>query len=487
MAKVNTVSFGPGQQDLQVQHMELQRRQAMIDALRKESMDPLEVQQHGPVASKINPWQGVAKLAQAYFANEGQKDVDTRKVDLDQKMRTRQAEALSQLFPDAVPSEGAELTPKQQGQNALNARILKMMQLNPDVGWKLAENALSLTNEQKDMASQGIDPQQFGKARMAGEQAKGMVNVAPNATLFNVGTNAPQFAGPDFANGRSNTYENGTPQVSRMPGANVIAQQAGEIERAKSAGQAGYEMVTVDTPAGPVMMTKEQAAQMSGAPQQAPIEFTASNGTKLNFSNMSPQQVWDGVSKSGDPALTQAFKEYMASQKAPGIPLKSNVQKEREVGQVRLEQSVEEKRQKDAQEKSTQSTKLYEQIKAAIPMARTYLADATGSGVGALADKAMGAVGLSTKASQAAAQLDTLAGWMTANVPRMEGPQSNADVDNYKIMAARVGDRTLPNAERLKALDTLETLQNKYSDINKALYGGQATQIDDLLKKYGGQ
>jgi hypothetical protein len=91
----------------------------------------------------------------------------------------------------------------------------------------------------------------------------------------------------------------------------------------------------------------------------------------------------------------------------------------------------------------------------------------TASGFGSVVDAGAGLVGLSTPGADAAAQLDTLSGWMVSNVPRMEGPQSNFDVQNYKTMAAMVGDRTKPLSQRKAALDTLERLQQKYAHLNE--------------------
>jgi len=104
-----------------------------------------------------------------------------------------------------------------------------------------------------------------------------------------------------------------------------------------------------------------------------------------------------------------------------------------------------------------------------IAQARKLLPGATGSGVGAMADAGGRLVGVTTDSAKKAARLDTLAGWMVANVPRMEGPQSNFDVENYKTMAAKVGNREIPVEERMAALDTLEELQKKYSGKNKSM------------------
>lgn len=113
------------------------------------------------------------------------------------------------------------------------------------------------------------------------------------------------------------------------------------------------------------------------------------------------------------------------------------------------------------------STKRYEQMTSVAGQAMKLLeANPTGSGAGALADSALNFIGQPTKSGNVAQSLEAISGWMTANVPRMEGPQSNVDVLNYQTMAGRVGDRTLPVEARKAALREAMTLQNKYAEIN---------------------
>lgn len=108
-----------------------------------------------------------------------------------------------------------------------------------------------------------------------------------------------------------------------------------------------------------------------------------------------------------------------------------------------------------------------QQMLAAIGQAKSLLgSNPTESGIGAGVDWLGRQVGVSSESSKKAAQLETLSGWMVANVPRMEGPQSNFDILNYQTMAAKVGDRTVPVDERLAALQTLEQLHRKYAEIN---------------------
>jgi hypothetical protein len=132
-------------------------------------------------------------------------------------------------------------------------------------------------------------------------------------------------------------------------------------------------------------------------------------------------------------------------------------------------------------EETVKAGKRATQLLDAITEARTLLPGATGSGAGALYDKAGAFVGASPKGSEQASKLATLSGWMVANVPRMEGPQSNFDVQNYQQMAAQVGDSTIPVQRRLAALDTLEALQRKYQHLN----GGSSAAAPGAQKASG--
>jgi len=97
-----------------------------------------------------------------------------------------------------------------------------------------------------------------------------------------------------------------------------------------------------------------------------------------------------------------------------------------------------------------------------IDKAEDLLGKATGSYLGAGLQLGKRAVGYSDDTTKANQQLKLISGWMVSNVPRMEGPQSNYDVENYKTMAGMVGDSTVPIEDRRAALKTLRELQAKY-------------------------
>lgn len=91
----------------------------------------------------------------------------------------------------------------------------------------------------------------------------------------------------------------------------------------------------------------------------------------------------------------------------------------------------------------------------------------TGSGIGAGLDWVASLAGSAPKGAAEADKLRVIGGILTLKVPRMEGPQSNVDVQLYRETAGQVGDATLPRARRLAALDTVERLLAKYEKFNR--------------------
>lgn len=89
---------------------------------------------------------------------------------------------------------------------------------------------------------------------------------------------------------------------------------------------------------------------------------------------------------------------------------------------------------------------------------------ATGSLIGAGVDRLAGAVGQSTRGAQATAALRTIAGQLTSKMPRMEGPQSDKDVQLYKEMAGDLANDALPVPTRVAALRQIRELNSKYAN-----------------------
>ena len=101
----------------------------------------------------------------------------------------------------------------------------------------------------------------------------------------------------------------------------------------------------------------------------------------------------------------------------------------------------------------------------------------TASGVGSAVDGVAGFFGFAPDGAAQADKLRAIAGQLVAKMPRMEGPQSNFDVQNYKEMAGDVGNASLPIERRLAALEAVEQIYSKYSGGSAA--APSATQSAD--------
>jgi hypothetical protein len=89
---------------------------------------------------------------------------------------------------------------------------------------------------------------------------------------------------------------------------------------------------------------------------------------------------------------------------------------------------------------------------------------ATGSLVGAGVDKMASVFGKSLSGDQAIAQLKVLQAGLMTNMPRMEGPQSDRDVELYRQAAGEIGDPTVPRERKKAALKTIRAMQIKYAE-----------------------
>jgi hypothetical protein len=121
-----------------------------------------------------------------------------------------------------------------------------------------------------------------------------------------------------------------------------------------------------------------------------------------------------------------------------------------------------------------------------LDMAEPLLETATGSTLGNLRDQAGAMVGMSGEGAESAAQLKAIGGLLISKMPRMQGPQSNLDVQLYREMAGQIGDPTVPNSVRRAAIRTIRELNQKYSGGNQSQQSAQPqtdifSQADAIL------
>lgn len=89
----------------------------------------------------------------------------------------------------------------------------------------------------------------------------------------------------------------------------------------------------------------------------------------------------------------------------------------------------------------------------------------TESYFGTALDNAASLIGQTPDGAKESDRLKVLGSSLVSKMPRMEGPQSNYDVELYREMAGNVADSTLPIARRRAALATLRGLISKYDKV----------------------
>lgn len=175
------------------------------------------------------------------------------------------AQVPQQATPQAAPQAAPQPTPLSQVDRIRQQARAAFLMGNTDLANKLIENISTLTVNQRDMSAMGQDPLLMGQLGTAEARKKGMIEMQPGTTTVDLNTGAQRFQ-PKVGEGIN---LNATGQASAVPGyAEANALINGTNAGAVSAAQAGNEMVTVNTPQGPVMMTKAQAVQQAGGAQQ---------------------------------------------------------------------------------------------------------------------------------------------------------------------------------------------------------------------------
>lgn len=190
-----------------------------------------------------------------------------------------------------------------------------------------------------------------------------------------------------------------------------------------------------------------------GAAPAAPAE--AGNVVELSPA----QQAANEAAKAAQiTAATEAAKNAAANQNA-------GIASENEAARVRKVDIAKADAARDSA-KTTKSINSTDQLND-ISRARALLQKGpTGSYVGSKVDSLASGVGYTTPGAELTARLNPVASKLVQNVPRMEGPQSDRDVEEYKNAAGRVNDSTLPAKLRLAALDEVERITNRYAALN---------------------
>jgi len=99
--------------------------------------------------------------------------------------------------------------------------------------------------------------------------------------------------------------------------------------------------------------------------------------------------------------------------------------------------------------------------------ANKYLGTASSGGLQNILTGALEIPGISTQASQSDAQLKAIAGQLVSKMRRMEGPQSDRDIEMYRQDAGDIANENVPADTRKAAIKTIRDLNQKYANPNQ--------------------
>jgi len=274
----------------------------------------------------------------------------------------------------------------------------------------------------------------------------------PQMSVSNDGKATQVVIGPD-----------GSPMVVAPRGA---VETYGAFRGVDEGTKANFDPMPITTPDGRTTMTTRRAVVESARPKPGGNYQGSGYAGGSSAAAASDQRAIllrerESAAKAGRAqdvaALDRELARLPGGQAVPGIQVQSEADKVAAVEGAKNAAANTQAVQKDRQT----ARKFLNQAKFAEDLLKK---DPTGSGVGAIRDNVLGFFGQSTPASETAKQLEAVSGWLVSNVPRMEGPQSNFDVDNYMRMAGAVGDKTRPVSERLAALRTIQTMMTGIID-----------------------
>jgi hypothetical protein len=110
---------------------------------------------------------------------------------------------------------------------------------------------------------------------------------------------------------------------------------------------------------------------------------------------------------------------------------------------------------------------------------------ASGSLAGSVKTKLQGLAGISTDETKANTEMASLQAQLMMNLKRMEGPQSDKDVQLYREQAGRIGDPMVPMGDKQAALRLIRKLTIKFIARMKEAGSAPSTNVIEIKDDAG--
>jgi len=490
-----------------VEQQAIDRRRRMAELLQQQAAAPMEMPSMPGVRS--SPFAGLAKLLQGYGAGQTLQNVDTEQKALGEKYqteRTNQFQDLARLL--SAPAQAAqfsELAPA-EGQGTIT-KVNETAPARP-AGYLPAEALSQFTHPEIN---------QLAMSRyLAQLEPKAPTKLGPDESLLHpttyevlaTGKTKETFHPPvnEFDPNSGQTlkvaYSNlGTRKVIDTAGAytpdqwNSMPLEAKAkllFDQYKFGNLSAEQLIQAGQKNAQLGQELQKLQFETGKGGPGPVTIPA-NSPMPNLGNpavnpaVSAPVVAPAVSATPLPPATKGKKPYTqlnAPPVAQVAPVEQPVATPTEQPPVGLSPKAQQqwfldqaKIKTEADKAEQKKSRNLEQLPDLISSAKAILqgnggVDANGKPIktplptqsmgGAAVDVLGGFIGKTPSGAGPADRLKVIGGAMTMAMPRMEGPQSDADTRLYREMAGRVGDDTLSIQRRLDALDQVEKIYSKY-------------------------
>lgn len=328
--------------DVYAQQLKLDRQRKLADLLQQQAMESPQGQMVSGHYIAPSATQHLARLAAIVGGNYINSKLDESQAKVSKEYGRAMAGQIDNMFggdsqpayiekgsdwqPAPATTSPSASVPPPQIDRLRNAAKAAYLMGNTDLANKLIGNMLELTNDQKNMAAMGQDPFEMGRLGMAKARKEGIMEMQPGARAVDLATGVSVF-NPKVAEGITLDANGFASQVPGYAAANAGIQ--GAQTQAQEQAKAGMDMVTINTPNGPMMVTRAQAAQMANPSPTQNIQFKGSNAD-LDLQGMSPDRAAQMAEGIKDPAEKARFLSTLgqwANQgSTPGIKLKDNPQ-----------------------------------------------------------------------------------------------------------------------------------------------------------------
>jgi len=490
-----------------VEQQAIDRRRRMAELLQQQAAAPMEMPSMPGVRS--SPFAGLAKLLQGYGAGQTLQNVDTEQKALGEKYQTEkttQFQNLARLL--SAPAQAAQLaveptftenqsTITQGGQAAVPAR---------PAGYLPAEALSQFTHPEINQLAMS--------KYLAQLEPRAPTKLGPDESLLHPTTYEVLATGksketyhspinefdPDTGKTLKVAYSNlGTRKVIDTAGAytpdqwNAIPAEAKAkllFDQYKFGNLSAEQLIQAGQKNAQLGQELQKLQFETGKGGPGPVTIPA-NAPMPNLGNsainpaVSAPVVAPAVSAT--PPATKGKKPYTQLNAPPATqvaPVEQPVATPTEQPPAGLSPKAQQqwfldqaKIKTEADKAEQKKSRSLEQLPDLITSARAILqgnggVDANGNPIktplptqsmgGAVVDVLGGVIGKTPSGAGPADRLKVIGGAMTMAMPRMEGPQSDADTRLYREMAGRVGDETLSIQRRLDALDQVEKIYSKY-------------------------